>query len=266
MSRDVVVSGSEVWDALVQPSGDAGADAQTVAFRPAGQVVAVIGAGGGVGTSLVAGGIALRLADCGEPVGLLDLVGDLAGAWRVPPDRTIEDLLPVIDELEPRHVELVAHRHPSRVALLLGAPAGVTGDAWSRQAATRLLKCAGTLGVLVVDAGTAVSAPAQAACSSGRVVVVAAQTIAGVRSTRTQLDRLRFASGAGEPLLVVNRGVGRDHLSTRAFSRAVGYPVAVELGRVERDADDLGAGRWTGRRRRSLASAIDELVRAVRAG
>ncbi len=264
MSRHVVVSDSEVWDALVHPAGDV--DAETVSRRHTPQVVVVIGAAGGVGTSVVAGGIALALADSGEPAGLLDLVGDLAGAWRVPPDRTIDDLLPVIDELEPRHVQLVAHRHPSNVALMLGRPAGVSGDGWGRQAAARLLDCAATLGVLVVDAGNAVGPSAQEACTHGRVVVVAAKTIAGARSARVRLDGLRSASRAGEPLLVVNGGVGRDHLSTRAFSRAVGYPVAVELGRGDRDADDLGAGRWPGRRRRSLASAMDVLVGAVRAG
>ncbi len=237
-----------------------------MSLRPIRQAVIVTGAAGGVGTSLVASGIALGLADSGEPVGLIDLAGDLAGAWRVPPDRTIDDLLPVIDELEPRHIELVAHRHPSSVALMLGAPAGVTGDGWSRQAAARLLECAATLGMLVIDAGSAVGEPAQEACTSGRVVVVAAKTIAGARSVRARLDGLRSACRAGEPLLVVNRGVGRDHLSTRAFARAVGYPVAVELGRFDRDADDLGAGRWPGGRRRSLTTAIDALVRAVRAG
>lgn len=265
MSRPVAVSGSEVWDALAPPPGDADADVETISRRPAWRVV-VVGAAGGVGTSLVAGGIALALADAGEPVGLLDLAGDLAGAWRVPPDRTIDDLLPVIDELEPRHVELVAHRHPSKVALLLGAPVGLTSEEWSRRAAARLLECAATLGVLVVDAGAAMGAPAQEACAGGRVVVAAAKTIAGARSARARLDRLRAASGSGEPILVVNGGVGRDHLSTRAFSRAVGYPVAVELGRVDRDADDLGTGRWPGRRRRSLAGAFDVLIRAVRAG
>lgn len=266
MTNHMIDGSSEVWDALVQPSEDADAHTKLIDRRGTGQVVAVIGAAGGVGTSLVAGAIALALADSGEPAGLLDLVGDLAGAWRVPPDRTIDDLVPVIAELEPRHVELVAHRHPSGVALLLAAPAGVTEGAWSRQAAVRLLDCASTLGVLVVDAGTVSATPAQAACTSDRVVIVAAKTIAGARSARTRLDRLRSANRQGDPLLVVNRGVGRDHLSTRAFSRAVGYPVATELGRFDRDADDLGGGRWPGRRRRSLTPAIDVLARAVRGG
>jgi Flp pilus assembly CpaE family ATPase len=265
MSGHVVVSGSEMWDALVLPSGDVDAREAASSVRRIRRVV-VVGAAGGVGTSLVAGGIALGLADSGESVGLLDLGGDLAGAWRVPPDRTIDDLLPVIDELEPRHVELVALRHPSKVRLMLGPPAGAIGDGWGRPAFARLFECAATLGALVVDAGTRVGTPAEEACTGGRVVIVAAKTTAGARSARARLERLRSASRPAEPLLVVNRGVGRDHLSTRAFSRAVGHPVAVELGRVDRDADDLGAGRWPGRRPRSLATAIDALVRSLGTG
>jgi Flp pilus assembly CpaE family ATPase len=264
VSAHVVVGGSGVWDALVQPMGDVEADDASTPLHLSRSVVVVIGAAGGVGTSLVAAGIALALADSGEPVGLLDLAGDLAGAWRVPPDRTIGDLLPVVDELEPRHVELVALRHPSNVALMLGPPAGAGGDAWSRPAAARLLQCATTLGVLVVDAGTVVGASCEEACARGQVVIVAAKTIAGARSARARIDRLRPASPM-TPLLLVNAGVGRDHLSTRAFARAVGHPVAVELGRVDRDADDVGAGRLPGRRR-SLVTAIDVLIRAVRDG
>jgi Flp pilus assembly CpaE family ATPase len=261
----LVAKSNSVWDALVRPSDGVDANEAAISRRSTRRVVVVIGAAGGVGTSLVAGGIALGLADSGEPVGLLDFAGDLAGAWRVPRDRTIDDLLPVIEELEPRHVDLVALRHPSKVALMLGPMAGATGDGWSRSAVTRLLECATTLGAIVVDAGTRAGTPADEACTRGRVVIVAAQTVAGVRSARVRLDRLRSASRVLEPLLVANRGVGRDHLSARAFSRAVGYPVAAELGRFDRDADDLGTGRWPARRRRSLVTPIYALVQSVRA-
>lgn len=261
MSDNLVGGRPDVWDALVQPfeSPDHG-----VGRQPTGRIV-VVGAAGGVGTSLVAGGLALGLADAGEPVRLLDLAGDLAGAWRVPPDRTIDDLLPVIDELDPQHVEIVALRHRSNVKLILGPPNGGPDSRWDRHAAIRLLDCAGDVDVLVVDAGTGVGVPAEVACGRGRVVVVAAQTLAGARSARARIARVRSVGQAGEPVIVANRGVGRDHITTRTFVRAVGHPVAVELGRVDRDADELGSGRWPAGRRRSLVSAMEALVHMVRA-
>jgi Flp pilus assembly CpaE family ATPase len=226
--------------------------------------IVVVGAAGGVGTSLVAGGLALGLADAGEPVRLLDLAGDLAGAWGVPPDRTIDDLLPVIDELERRHVEIVALRHPSNVTLILGPPAGGPDSRWDRPAVIRLLDCAGAVDALVVDAGTGVGVPAEAACGRGRLVVVTAQTLAGARSARARIARVGSVGQMGEPIVVANRGVGRDHLNTRTFARALGHPVAVELGRVDREADALGSGRWPAGRRRSLVGAMAALVHMVR--
>lgn len=253
-------AGAEAWDALVDPAG-ARHHRSGVAGRPS-RVITVIGAAGGVGASLVACGIALGLADDRERVCLINFAGDLAGAWGIPPDRTLDDLTPVLGELEPRHVEVIALRHRSNVALLLGSPTG--SHMWDRPAVSRLLTCSTALGELVIDAGVGTGPGAVESVVRGRVVIVAAQTIPGARAGRSRLDLIRSLDLRDEPLLVANRGVGRDHLSVRTFVRATGHPVAVELPRAERDADALGAGLRPRRRRGSLLAAFDELIARVR--
>ena len=268
MSGRGVASAVDPWEALVlrDPARDAGEGSIGASRTSVGPLV-VLGAAGGVGATMVACAIALALADAAEAVGLLEFDfdrGDLAGAWGIPPDRTIDDLAPVVGELERHHVELIAHRHASNVALLLRPGAASRADVWDRPATARLLDRAETLGVVVVDAGCARGAYIEEACAqAGHVVIVATQTIAGARRLRALIDQLGCQAVPGELLLVANRGVGRDHLSARGFARAVGHATTVDLPRSDRDADDLGAGRWPGRRRRSLTSAIDELVDAM---
>ena len=270
MSGRGVASRADPWEALIlRDQARDGSEESVAAPAPASGALVVLGAAGGVGATMVACGIALALADAGEAVALLEFDfgrGDLAGAWGIPPDRTIDDLAPVVGELERHHVELIAHRHPSNVALLLRPEAASCADVWDRPATARLLVRAGTLGAVVVDAGCARGTYVEEACTqAGRVVIVAAQTIAGARRARSLVDQLRSRGVSGELYVVANRGVGRDHLSGRFFARAVGQAATVELPRSDRDADDLGAGRRPSRQRQSLASAIDALVDALRA-
>ena len=71
---------------------------------------------------LVACGLALAAAAAGRPSRLPNSTWSAVtspGAWGVPPQRTIDDLTTVIDELMPSHVEMVCHPHASGVWLLL---------------------------------------------------------------------------------------------------------------------------------------------------
>lgn len=270
MNRPALVPDADPWEALVRQDRPGDITGQPeIAPLPAAKVLVVLGAAGGVGATMVACAIALGLADAAVAAGLLEFDferGDLAGAWGVPADRTIDDLVPVVGELERHHVELIAHRHTSNVALLLGPGRVSHVDVWDRPATSRLLDRARTLGVVVVDAGCSRDARVEEACAQARsVVVVAAPTIAGARRVRALSDSLKAWGVAGRMLLVANRGVGRDQLTTRGFARAVGRAATAELPRSDRDADAVGSGRWPGSRRRPLASAIADLVDAVRA-
>lgn len=88
-------------------------------------VVAVYGPRGGAGTTFVATHLAAALARRGRSCVLVDLdvvFADASAAVGVPADepvRTVADLLPLDDEVSPRHVEEVLWRHPQGFGVLL---------------------------------------------------------------------------------------------------------------------------------------------------
>lgn len=96
------------------------------------RVVAVYGPRGGAGTTFVATHLAAALARRGGRCVLVDLdvvFADASAAVGVPADeevRTVADLLPLEDEVSPRHVEEVLWRHPQGFGVLL-APGGELG-------------------------------------------------------------------------------------------------------------------------------------------
>lgn len=267
MTRRMSVVGHDPWEALVASDEipmellDHGFGLDR-ADRP---VTVVLGAAGGVGATLVAGGLALVAAAAGRPVALAELDlerGDIAGAWGVPPDRTIDDLTTVIDELMPSHVEMVCHPHTSGVWLLL-APRRASASTWWDEGATRLLlRSTRMLGDVVVDAGASLGPHVQESCrQANRIVLVSPPTVAGARRTRALLEVLEIWGVNGDRCLVVNRGVGRDHLRARGFTHAVGVSTAFELPPSPREADDLEAGRWSPRGRKGgLIAAVQTLA------
>jgi pilus assembly protein CpaE len=255
------------WEALIVPDD---LPQEFVEPRPGdgsfgGPTTVVLGATGGVGATLVACGIALGCATLGTATALAEFDlerGDIAGAWGVPPERTLDDLTAVIDELVPSHVEMVCHPHPSGVSLLLAPRRARAAASWDEQATRLLLQGTRMLGAVVVDAGASLGPHVEEACHQAqRIVMVAAPTLAGARRARALESILDSWTVRGEQCLVVNRGVGRDHLSARGFARAVAREISAELPRSPADADAIESGRWpTGRARRTIRTALGTLI------
>ncbi len=108
---------------LARPRDEVGDGAAPARGRAVIGPLVVAGASGGCGASLVAGALALRWAAAGGRPWLVELDlerGDLAGAWGLPADRTIADLVPVAAELDGGHLRAAALPHPSGVSLLPG--------------------------------------------------------------------------------------------------------------------------------------------------
>lgn len=269
MTRRVQTAERDPWEALIVPDDFPFEHREPLVNegRFLHSVTVVLGAIGGVGATLVAMGIALGSAAAGRAIALAEFDlerGDIAGAWGVPPERTLDDLTAVIDELMPSHVEMVCHPHSSGVWLLLAPSRASAAARWDEQATRLLLQGTRMLGDVVVDAGASLGPHVEEACRQAeRIVLVVAPTIPGARRARALHDVLDAWGVDGDRLLTVNRGVGRDHLSARAFARAVGRDITTELPRSPADADSVEAGRWpTGRSRRSIRPAIEALTAA----
>lgn len=95
-----------------------------------GRVVAVHGARGGAGATFVATNLAASFAGQGLRTTLVDLdvnFSDVSAALGFGADdgvRTVMDLVPVMDELSPEHLEDAMFQHPRGFSVLLAPPEG----------------------------------------------------------------------------------------------------------------------------------------------
>ena len=213
------------------------------------------------------GGARPRWAAAGGRPWLLELDlerGDLAGAWDVPADRTIADLVPVAAELDGGHLRAAALPHPSGVSLLPGPGAPRAVNAWDDAGLARLVDAAAGEGQVVVDAGAGLGRPGLVAAErGGGVLVVCPPTLAGARRARRLLDALAARGADRRAAVVVSAGAGarRDRRPRaregarrqRRRRAALGAPRGMELS----------AGRWSPGRGRRLHRAVERLAEAI---
>jgi len=220
----------------------------------------VTGAVGGCGASTLAGALSLALVRAGAGATLLELDverGDLAGRYELPSERTLADLVPVLDELDARHLEQVVFRHESGVRLLLARPGPGAAAPWTAEATARLLDTTACSGPVVVDAGAAFGPRADAALARATTALVAAPlTLAGARGA-ARVAAMPGRSAAPLRLIASPVPAGGE-LSSRALASSVGLPVAAVLPSSTSCAADLGGGRWP--RRSRLARRVEALV------
>jgi len=230
--------------------------------------VVLVGAVGGCGTSLLAGALALAWQRGGVGAWLVEMdgrPGDLAEAWDLPGDRSLDDLAAVADELAPAHLTAAGRTHPTGLVALVGATTPC-GDPWTAAAAARLMAAihdAGGRGV--VDAGSAPTPAVAGAMASGAsMLMVCPPRIAAARRAHALVAAMAAAGHAGRCALVVGAESGRAEIGAAALARAVGAPVAGEVPWSGREAGELGAGRWPRARRRGLVAAVTRLAGVIR--
>ncbi len=244
----------DTWRATSEPTGPP---------LRGGGVTLVVGAAGAVGASTVASGLALVGARREGRVLLIDLDlvwGDVHGAWGVPRDRTLHDLVAVIDELAPEHLAMVATPPVEGVALLLSPGSAHAAEQWSAEMIERLIGAAADGHQVVIDAGRASAAHlASAARLADRVIVIATPSVRSARGAAALVAEL-----GPRTRLVVNHVVRDEELSTRAFARVCGARPVVEIPRRPRDARQIAAGRAPRGRRQPLLDALDAVLEGRR--
>ncbi len=232
-----------------------------------GPAVVVVGACGGCGASLVAGGIALAWAAAGEATWLVEIDverGDLAGAWGVSVERGLADLASVSAELDAGHLRQAGHAHSSGAMLVLGPGTPGAGSPWDAAGVARLVEVAGGEGRVVLDAGAGLSTLAIAAAEAAtRVLLVCPPSVAAARRARRLVEALAGTGADRRSALVVSAVPGGSDLSARALARAVGVEVVAEVPWDEGDARQIAVGRWPGGRRRGLGAALSRLSEAL---
>lgn len=196
-----------------------------------GQVVAIAGAKGGVGTSV----LSLLLARAGRPTDtvLVDLdlgAGDLAAYTGVRTRRSIVDLASVEGEVTGRMLRETTYDVPGGLRLLPAPAEGERAEAMT-PAATRSIVSALRFesGLAVVDVGAHLDEPRATALEfADRVLLVTTPDLPALRAARRSLaqwERLAIRRPATVEL-VLNRRTPRDEVTAALVERIVERPVA----------------------------------------
>ncbi|MBT2386480.1 P-loop NTPase [Streptomyces sp. ISL-11] len=219
------------WATGVRRHLGGGAEALT-AGGPGGRLVAVIGAKGGVGTTVTAVQLALAACAAGRSVALVDMdlqSGDVASYLDVQFRRSIADLAGISD-ITPRVLQDAVFPHPTGLGLLLAPAEGErgeeVGDLASRQIAGALRH---RYELVVVDCGTQITAAGAAVVETADVaVLVTTPDVVSVRAAKRMVrlwERLQIRK-AEETTTVVNRHTRGAEIQPPLVERTTGTRAA----------------------------------------
>jgi len=201
-------------------------------------VLGNLSAKGGVGASLVATNLGCILASYGQTL-LLDLnpgsgADDLL--LNLTPQRSWVDLLPVVKEISPKHLQLVIAQHPSGLNFMQ------TPDVWHNEidwlAVVQLLRyLADEMEWLLLDMPTGIPASTQSVFSMMDIaLIVTTADPPALRATGRLINSLP-ADIRGKSGLVVNQITRRHPVSPAEIARSLEIPL---LAALQPDARAVG--------------------------
>jgi pilus assembly protein CpaE len=197
-----------------------------------GRVVTVVGAKGGVGTTMAAVHLALAARELGEPGVCLveyDLqAGDVRAFLDLPYRRSVADLVPVADELTTRHLTEALYTHATGLRVLLGPQEGEQAETVTAAAARNILTAIRTREDLtIVDAGSTLSEASAIAVEMADTVVIVATpdvvALRGVVRVCSLWERLKIEPP--EVVMLLNRTSRKLEVQSDLARRVVPVPV-----------------------------------------
>ena len=208
--------------------------------RQIGRGVAVVGAKGGVGTSLLALLLARELAHR-APTCLIDLDlrnGDLAAYCGARPRRSVADLVGVGENIGRRELDEASFPVPGGIMLLAAPKYGEAGEAMGEPQIRRVIQATRyQYAAIVLDCGSRLDDVQAAALDfADEVLVVATPDIPSLRAARRlheSMERLDIARST--PLsLILNKVDRKAEIQPSAAGRLTGLAVAMEIPGAER--------------------------------
>lgn len=207
-----------------------------------GTVIAILGAKGGVGTSLLTTNLCTELAAI-HTVICIDFdfaMGDVASLLDIKTRDTIADLLPRADRLDERALTSAAAVHRSKVHVLpVPDSIGMLGDANPEELFAILNTAAKGYHFVFIDCGTYTDDAVALACQAADTIVLV--TTPDVTSVRDAFRRLRLLKAldvpAGNIRLVVNRYHKGAYLTLEQIKESLGMPVSATVADDPRTVD-----------------------------
>lgn len=237
-----------------------------------GQVVAVFGGKGGVGTSSIAVNLAIALHEQ-QPDARVAIVdgntefGDLSVLLNLNADRTIIDLIDV-DDLEEQYINDVFIPHASGVKVLPGSPPTESELVTNEQMRRLITALRSAFDFVVFDTRPTFGEPILTILDTAdTVVLVTTADIPSVRNARLFFEvaeQLNYA--ANKVKLVLNKYEPQGNVSAAAIQGSIKHPIVAELLRDDRTASGAiqqGLPYMMGNPRSQLAQATGKLARAI---
>lgn len=200
-----------------------------------GQLIAVAGAKGGVGTTTVALQLALAAARGapGQPVCLVDFdlqMGDVRTLMHTPYRRSVVDLVEVAQEISVRHLQETLYSHRAGIRVLFAPAEGERAEEVDSNVARNVLAAVkGRHALTVVDLGSTVTeASAIGAEVASRLLVVSTPDVVsllGVQRLKDLWRRLQVR-GDDDAVLVLNRVSRKLEVQPEVARRLAGGQVA----------------------------------------
>jgi pilus assembly protein CpaE len=237
-----------------------------------GQVVAVFGSKGGVGTSSIAVNLAIALREqrADARVAIVDgntEFGDLSVLLNLNSDRTIIDLIDV-DELEEQYINDVFIPHASGIKVLPGSPPTESELVTGEQLKRLITALRDAFDYIVFDTRPTFGEPILSILDTAdSVVLVTTADIPSIRNARLFFEvseQLNYAPNKVK--LVLNKYEPQGNVSAAAIQGSIKHPIVAEFLRDDRTAGGAiqqGLPFMMGNPRSQLAQAMAKLAQTL---
>ncbi len=254
------------------PAGQPASAAQAKPSQRDGNIVAVFGAKGGVGTSSVAANLAIALRQQRPDIAVAMVdgnteFGDLTVLLNLTANRTIIDLLSA-EELDPQFIQEMFISHSSGIQVIPGSPPTESELVSPRQIKRLIGALREQFDWVIFDTRPTFGEPILTILDDAdAVVLVTTPEIPAIRNARLFFevtDRLDY--GKDKVKLVVNKHEPQGAVSSQAIQNSIKHPIAVELPRDDRlagTAIQQGMPVTISNPRSPLAMAHTKLARSM---
>ncbi len=236
---DVLGSGfgpEELADAIDRAWPQAAAESEAAADEPSGgRVVTVFGPKGGCGKSTVAANLAAVAATRGQRVCLLDLdlqFGDAAIMFQLRPTYAVDDVVRVLDELDPESIVEYVTRHESGVGVLAGpSRPALADDVRAEHVEPLLALLRQAYDLVVVDTPPLFTDVVIAAIDeTDRLVVLGGYDVPSIKNLRLGLTTLgQMGVSAADVDVVMSRANAKVGLRLAEVERTLGTTIDVAI-------------------------------------
>lgn len=199
-----------------------------------GELIAMFSGKGGVGKTTLATNLAVAMSSEGKEkqrVAIVDfdlLLGDVAIMLDVTPERTVSDLVPLIDKLDPDLLRSFLHVHSSGVKVLCAPTRVEQAESLNPDRVRRILDVlARTFDYVIIDLPRAFDDRVVTALDMSNIVLLVTNyEVPCLKSTRVVLDTLRGWKYSEEKLkLIINHANRTNGFGPAEAERALDYPV-----------------------------------------